>query len=224
MQFHWYGLMYVLAFWLAWGWLPVLSKWRSIRLRREQWTEGMVWVAVGVLIGGRLGYVLLYEPTYYAQHGVEILALSGGGMSSHGGIVGVALALLYVSRKFTVPLLALADVATVPAALGLVLGRIGNFINGELYVGNFALVAAGKDVLLAAVCYVLLTRVRHLRVGQVTGIFFMLYAVLRFATEYLRVPEWGYVWELTWGQLFTIPLLAIGLYLFFVRPAAFMAK
>lgn len=224
LEFHWYGLMYVVAFWLGWWGIPHLAKWRNIRLSREQWTEVVVWVAAGVLIGGRLGYVLLYEPSYYSHHVGWILAVGGGGMSSHGGFIGVALALWYVSRRFRIPLLALADAAVIPAALGLALGRVGNFINHELYVGNFALVAAAKDMLIAVVCYRLLKRVPRLRDGQVAGMFFILYAGLRFLTEYLRVPEWGSVWGLTWGQFLTVPILLIGLYLFFVRRPTLMAK
>lgn len=201
-----------------------MAKWRNIQLNREQWTEVVVWVAAGVLIGGRLGYGLLYEPSYYIHHVGRILAVGEGGMSSHGGFIGVALALWYVSRKFRVALLSLADIAVVPAALGLALGRIGNFINHELYIGNYALVAAAKDVLIAAVCYMLLKRVPRVRDGQVTGAFFVLYAVFRFLTEFLRMQEWGYVWGLSHGQLLTMPLLLVGLYLFFVRPSSSVAK
>lgn len=217
LEFHWYGLMYVVAFWLAWWVVPRLAKWRNIRLSREQWTEVVVWVAAGVLLGGRLGYVLLYEPSYYTHHAGRILAVGGGGMSSHGGFIGVALALWYVSRKFTIPLLALADVAVVPAALGLALGRLGNFINHELYIGNFALVAVAKDIFILAICLLMLRRVPCLPTGKVTGIFFILYAGLRFVTEYLRVQEWGYVWGLTWGQILTVPLFLVGLYLAFCQ-------
>ncbi len=223
-QFHWYGFMYVAAFWLGWLVLPRLGKWRNTHLNREEWTEIVVWSAVGVLAGGRLGYVVLYEPTFYLQHVSRILAVWEGGMSSHGGFIGVALALWYVSRKFRLHLLQLSDIAVVPVAVGLALGRFGNFINHELYVGNFALAAVAKDVLIAAVCYLLLRRMPALRDGKVTGIFLVMYAALRFLTEYVRVQEWEPVWGLTRGQLFTIPLLVVGIYLLFARRASYVAR
>lgn len=216
---RWYGVLYVVAFWLAYRLLPRLQTYRQIHLSKEQWLEILALGAVGVIAGGRLGYVVFYEPRYFLMHPLEIFSLWTGGLSSHGGFIGVALALWWVARQFKINFWALTDVAVVPAALGLALGRLGNFINQELYVSSLGhLAAIGKDVLIAGVCFLILRRgAIHRAQGAInvapTIVFLILYALLRFLTEYLRVQEFPLLWGLTRGQLLTLPIMAAGLWL-----------
>ncbi len=130
---HWYGLMYLAAFLLAWYLLPKIQKWRGLSLSRDAWSTLLAWGVIGVIVGGRLGFVLFYEPTFYLSNPLEIIKVWQGGMSSHGGFIGVGLALWLFARKQKINLLDLLDVIVVPVALGLALGRVGNLINGELY-------------------------------------------------------------------------------------------
>lgn len=118
-ELRWYGLLYVVAFVVAWKLLPHLGRYRNLKLSRDDWLYFMAWGAIGVVVGGRLGYVWLYEPLYYLEHPADVVALWQGGMSAHGGFVGVALALWYASRRLQIGWLAAVDVLVVPAALGL---------------------------------------------------------------------------------------------------------
>ncbi len=214
-QVRWYGLLYVAALWLAWWLLPRLQTYRGLHLSREQWTYILTWAAVGVVVGGRLGYVLLYEPSFYVSNPAQIFALWGGGMSAHGGFIGVALAVWYASRKVRAGWLTVLDVAVVPAALGLALGRVGNLINGELFGGNP--IAVIKNIVIAALAFFHLRRYPQAAPGQTTAIFLLAYGVLRFGSEYYREPEWPLTLGLTRGQLLTVPLFFIGAWLYFSR-------
>ena len=265
---HWYGVMYALAFWIAYALLPYLGTLRGLKFVREQWTMLIVYAAAGVLVGGRAGYVLFYEPAYFFMHPGEVFAIWHGGMSSHGGFIGAAAA-VWLWTRFSLPpnwgeggdggrlrattrtaltpslsqnwergtaLLAIADVATVPAAIGLALGRIGNFINQELYSGYGALYDAATMIVIAATCYAMLYTTNPLQLplrkgerratppyeggarggtrGEVISIFLILYSITRFLLEYIRIQEWPYIFGLTRGQFFTIPLFLAGMLLF----------
>lgn len=234
-EIHWYGLLYLAGFLVAAFLLPRLQKYRHLNFPRDTWLSLLSWSVVGVIGGGRLGYVFFYEPLHFASNPADVFAVWQGGMSFHGGLLGVALVLWLWSRKNNVPLLLLADIVIVPVAIGLALGRFGNFINQELY-GTVTtlpwgitfpgaeglrhpiqLYAIGKDLLIAAVCfwYLQLTREKRHRWGCTAAAFFILYGVGRFLLEYLREQQYpltdiaGTV--LTRGQLLTLPLLFVGL-------------
>lgn len=202
---YWYGVLYVVAFWAAWFFLPILGKMRGIVLSRDEWTNIVAMGALGVVAGGRLGYVLLYEPLFFLAHPTQIIQIWHGGMSSHGGFVGAALCVWIVSRKFSVPLLALADSISPLAALGLALGRLGNGINQEF--GSYALYEGAGDFFLFLLCYATLRTSKTN--GVVFGLFLFLYSVQRFVLEYVRPQEWSLVFGLSRGQVLTIPLLIL---------------
>lgn len=230
-QVRWYGIMYVVAFWSALALGPKLQHYRKLELSREEWTYLVAWAVGGLLVGGRLGYVVLYEPSFFISHPQEILMIWHGGMSSHGGMIGAGITIWYAARKifssqrqrhhstdestsrFYPFLLSLLDIVSVPAAVGLALGRIGNGINQELFAGNMWMLAVAKDVLIAHVCWV---RLRVTRVaGSVFALFLILYGVLRFLIEYIRLQEWPLILGLTRGQLYSIPLVLAGSLLLF---------
>lgn len=212
---YWYGVLYVVSFIGAYFFVDRLQRYRGLSLTKNQLLELITWCAVGVVIGGRLGYMLLYEPLFYLAHPLEIIQLSQGGMSSHGGFVGVAVA-IWLAREGKGGFwlyLSLLDAIAIPAAFGVALGRLGNLINHELYVTPLAqAMAVGSPLVLAGVCWWYLRRWDT--PGHITGLFLILYSLARFIEEWLREPQWPLVSDwLTWGQLYTIPLLLLGLWL-----------
>ena len=229
---HWYGLMYLLGFLIAWYLLPRLQKYRDLSLTRDDWANVLAWAVIGVIVGGRLGYVFFYQPLYFLDHPDKIIAIWEGGMSSHGGFIGVTIALLWALRMQKGNLLAIADTVVVPVAIGLALGRIGNFINQELYgtitslpwgitvpdvVGlrhPTQIYAVFKDLFIAGVCYWYLKYSRPVLPGRTCALFLMLYGVLRFLLEYVRIQEYPLidvgVLLLSRGQILTLGILVVG--------------
>ena len=228
---HWYGIMYLLAAILGIILLPHLQRARGLTLTRDEWLSVVSWGVIGVIVGGRFGYVLFYEPMYFAVHPSEIIAIWNGGMSSHGGFIGVTASLLLFGFFKKIDVRTLADVVVVPVALGLALGRFGNFINQELYgtvttlpwgivipgVEGFRhptqLYAVAKDLFIAMVCLGHL-QLRPAVPGRTFALFLMLYGVLRFLLEYLREQPYplinlGLV-TLSRGQLLTLPIFIMG--------------
>jgi phosphatidylglycerol:prolipoprotein diacylglycerol transferase len=237
---HWYGLMYLFGFIIGAMLLPKLYKYREISLTKEQLDSLVFFIALGVIGGGRLGEVLLWDPSYYIHHPLQIFAVWNGGMSAHGGIVGVLLMGLWYCRRHSIDFWRLGDLTMVPIAIGLALGRIGNFINQEI-VGTITtlpwamhfdgyeglrhpvqLYAVAKDLCIAALCFFYLTRSMKSRPGRVIGIFFVSYGVLRFCIEYLR-DQAGYApyvlgpIVLTQGQMLTIPVFLAGCVVLYLR-------
>lgn len=205
----WYGVMYVVAFWSAWALLPKLGKMRGVILSKDAWTSIVAWGALGVVLGGRLGYALLYEPSFFLAHPLELFQIWHGGMSSHGGFIGAALAVWLVARRMQIYPLTIADIVSPLAAGGLMLGRIGNGINQEF--GTYAIYEAIGDGCIALICFYMLGRSK--RQGFVFSVFLLLYGVERFFLEYIRPQEWPIFLGLSRGQLFTIPLLIIAVLL-----------
>ncbi len=231
---HWYGLLYLLSFAVAWYTLPRLQSLRSLKLSADEWSSILSWAVVGVIIGGRLGYVLFYDPWYYVQHPSQIFAVWRGGMASHGGFIGVALALMWVLRKRSrTDFWRIADLVTVPIAIGLGLGRIGNFINQELY-GTvtslpWAMSFPGADglrhpiqlydfalqMLIAGLCYLHLKKTSI--PGRTLGLFLTLYSIARFSLEFIREQNGVFIGSFSEGQLLTMPILVIGLWILLRR-------
>ena len=228
---HWYGLMYLLAFLAAWWLVPRITKYRGLSLSKDQISSLLTYVILGTLVGGRIGYVLFYGAEYYGEHPWEIFTVWQGGMSSHGGLLGVVLSLFLFSRREQIDFWALADIAVIPAAIGLAFGRFGNFINQELFGPVTTLpwgmsipgiedlrhptplYAMFKDLLIAGVCFF------HLKTSQTAGrtaaLFLMLYGILRFLIEFVRIEtaegvDLGFLY-LTRGQLLTIPVFLVGI-------------
>ena len=228
-EIRWYGLMYVFGFLLAVLLMPRLQKWRQVDVRGGGWWEVVAWVALGAVLGGRLGYLLIYDWAHFWTEPTLVMKLSEGGMSAHGGVVGVALAIWAAGRWLTKgQYKQLADLIVVPAALGLALGRIGNFINQELY-GTITqawwgvsipgidglrhpwpLYEAAWLIVLAVGGYVALRRCK--RAGLVAVGFLILYALGRFGLEFLRQPEWQLVAGLTPGQWWSLGLISCTLF------------
>ncbi|MGE0212301.1 MAG: prolipoprotein diacylglyceryl transferase [Parvibaculaceae bacterium] len=198
----------------------------------------LLWVTLGVVLGGRLGYVLFYDPTHFLQHPADIFRLWGGGMSFHGGFLGVIVACLLYGRRHGLRLDRLLDLAACAVPVGLGLGRLSNFVNGELFGRAsdvpWAMVfpmggpaprhpsqlyeALLEGVVLFAVLAVATYRFRALmRPGLAAGIFALGYGLCRFLVEFFREPDiqLGFLagdW-LTMGMLLSLPLMAVGIWL-----------
>jgi phosphatidylglycerol:prolipoprotein diacylglycerol transferase len=237
---HWYGLMYVVAF--------MLFLWLAVRRTRQPhgaaagWTrrdvEDLLFFGVlGVIIGGRLGYVLFYKPDYYALHPLEALMVWKGGMSFHGGLLGVIGALVLFAHRRGRDFLAVTDLVAPCVPLGLAAGRVGNFINGELWGRAadpslpWAMVfpQSGSPiarhpsqlyqvVLEGLLLFVLLwwyaSKPRGL--GQVSGAFLLGYGVLRFVAEFFREPDrfLGILaLGMSMGQWLCVPMVVAGAWL-----------
>jgi phosphatidylglycerol:prolipoprotein diacylglycerol transferase len=232
---RWYALAYIAGLLCGWRYMRMLAR-RAPRAAPESAIDDfLTWAIIGVIAGGRLGYVLFYNPLHFAANPGEIFAVWQGGMSFHGGLLGVIAATIAFARRRGIALLAFADLIACAAPIGLFLGRLTNFVNGELY-GRATGVAwavafpAGGGIgrhpsqlyeafLEGVVLFVLLlglfgwTRAR-LYPGLLTGVFLAGYGVARFAVEFVREPDaqLGFLYAgATMGQLLSLPLIAAGL-------------
>jgi len=232
---RWYGLMYLVGFVL----FVVLGKYRARQQLLTGWhprdiDDMLFYGVVGVIVGGRLGYVLFYKPLYYLAHPLEIFAIWSGGMSFHGGLLGVLVALwLFASRRGK-RWLDVTDFVAPLVPLGLAAGRMGNFINGELVGrpadGPWAMVFPQVDnvprhasqlyqfglegVLLFALMWWYTSRRRPM--GAPSGLFLAGYGVFRFIAEYARQPDeflGTLALGLTMGQWLSLPMIVIGLWM-----------
>lgn len=210
---RWYGVLYVAAYLAGWWLAQRLQRERDLALTREQWLEITAWVAIGVLVGGRLGYALFYEPAYFVAHPSEMVALWQGGMSVHGGLIGVALVVGWLARSRRVGVLHLADVVVVPGAIGLMLGRLGNIINEEIYITPaMQFLALLQPLILAAGAYAVLRWSRH--AGSVAAFFLLAEGSSRFFLEWGRADVMpGLVTALTRGQELAVVAMLTGLVL-----------
>ncbi len=235
---RWYALAYISGILL--GWLYARAMIRSERLwggpapmTVADFDDFVLWVTLGVILGGRIGYVLFYNPAHFAAHPTEIVQLWKGGMSFHGGFLGVVLAVALFSRKRAIPFFSLADVCCAVYPIGHFLGRIANFVNGELWGRPsdvaWAVVfpgggpfprhpsqlyeAALEGLLLLLVLAWFIRRGALKRPGLVTGVFAIGYGLTRCFCELFREPDaqLGFFWGgLTMGMLLSIPLMLAG--------------
>lgn len=232
---HWYGLMYLFGFAAVW-WLGR----RRIRQGRTDLTlrdlEDIIFYSVlGVVVGGRLGYALVYKPAYYLSHPLEILYLWEGGMSFHGGLVGVILVLLWYAHSRGRHFLDVGDFIAPMIPLGLAAGRWGNFINGELWGRPtdlpWGMVFPYVDALprhpsqlyqmalegLLLFVFLWWYSSKPRRRGQVSGLFLLGYGLARFLVEFTREPD-GFLGllagGLSMGQLLSIPMMLAGALIF----------
>ncbi|MEZ5833779.1 MAG: prolipoprotein diacylglyceryl transferase [Dongiaceae bacterium] len=238
---RWYALAYIVGILLAWRYCILQAQRPPERVSRSQLDDLMFWVTIGIIVGGRLGQVLLWEPSLYLSNPLEILMIWHGGMAFHGGLIGVIVAMWLYARSQKLSLFAFGDVVAPSAPIGLFLGRIANFVNGEL-IGRptdvpWAIIFPKVDMIprhpsqlyQAALEGILLFAILHWagrqqwireRLGMMTGLFLMGYAITRSIGEIFREPEvnLGAYSFVTWGQILSVPMFLIGLYLVLRKP------
>ena len=240
---RWYGLMYLAGF-MAFLWLgkrrAAAQPWHG--MNAQDVDDLLFYGVLGVVLGGRLGQVVFYEPGYYLAHPLEILAVWKGGMAFHGGMLGVFVAMALWGRNSGKSFFQVTDFIAPLVPLGLMAGRIGNFINGELWgraadpALPWAMIfphvdslprhpsplyqAAGEGLLLFIILW--LFSARQWAVGAVSGMFMIGYGVLRFAAEYFREPDhgiFGVSYVVSMGQWLSLPMILFGLWLLVRKPA-----
>ncbi|HUD87413.1 MAG TPA: prolipoprotein diacylglyceryl transferase [Xanthobacteraceae bacterium] len=236
---RWYALAYIVGIIAGWFYARVIIASERLWGGPAPFTlidfdDFVVWITLGIILGGRTGYVLFYNLPHFAAHPLQIFELWNGGMSFHGGVLGCIVAVVAFARRRGIPILSLGDVTTAVAPIGLFLGRLANFINGELW-GRitdvpWAMVfpnggpfprhpsqlyeAALEGVALFVVLNVLVRRGALKRPGVVTGAFALGYGVARITCEFFREPDLqlGFLWGgLTMGMLLCIPLMLGGI-------------
>jgi len=233
---RWYGLAYVLGFVCAAAIIYFVAKRWKLGMGEDNLLTLMVCAIVGVVLGARIGYVLFYGDGYYLSHPLEILAFNQGGMSFHGGLVGLLIGGAVAARMTRIPFLMLADLGSIAAPIGLFFGRCANFVNGELWGaptdGPLGVVFGGaagmmprhpsqlyEAVLEGLVIFCVLFALSRKRPprpqGTFLGAFLVLYGIFRFLIEFVREPDvqLGYLWGgwLTMGQVLSAPLIVAGI-------------
>jgi phosphatidylglycerol:prolipoprotein diacylglycerol transferase len=237
---RWYALAYIGG--IVLGWIYARSLVKNERLwggpapiTLEQLDDFILWVTIGIIVGGRTGYVLFYNPAYFAQHPAEIFELWNGGMSFHGGFLGCVAAVMLFCRKHGISILSLGDITTGVGPIGLFLGRLANFINSELW-GRPAdssvpwrmvfpnggplprhpsqlYEAALEGILLFTILAVMIRMGALKRPGLILGSFIAIYAIARIISEFFREPDpqLGFLWGgLTMGMLLSVPMIIAG--------------
>ena len=267
---RWYALAYISGILIGWRMVIMTVKTSRLWIKNQpvmtptQIEDLLTWVILGVIFGGRLGYVLFYQPSYYLQNPSEIVYVWQGGMAFHGGLLGVIVAGLVFTTRYKIPKLSAADVLALGVPPGLLLGRIANFINSELWgrptdlpwgvafptqaaqlcpdvIGVCArhpsqlFEALLEGLILGGVLlWLVWRRDAYKTPGLIAGTFFLGYGIARFAVEFVRQPDAQFVsagnplglalevggYGLTMGQLLSVPMIGLGLYL--IRQARHM--
>jgi phosphatidylglycerol---prolipoprotein diacylglyceryl transferase len=231
---RWYALAYIAGLVIGWRYCLGLARRQPYLVNSRDIDDFLVWATLGVVLGGRIGYVLFYNLPFYLRHPQQILFVWHGGMSFHGGAIGVTAAIILFTVLRKIPIFAFSDVISEAIPIGLFFGRIANFINGELFgrptdvpwamiFPNGGPVPRHPSELYEAFCEGILLflilfwaerRGVRRRPGLETGIFLTGYATARIFCEFFRQPDpqLGYLWfGATMGQLLSVPVLAAGI-------------
>lgn len=241
---HWYGLAYVAGIMIGWFYArklidrPTLWKGDTAPMTKTHLDDFLVWIAVGIVVGGRTGYILFYDLAPMLEDPVRIIQIWNGGMSFHGGLMGAIVAMILFARKNAIPVWSMFDIIAAVVPIGLFFGRIANFINGELWGrlssapwaivfptgGPFArhpsqLYEAGLEgIVLLLVLAALIFGIKAFKTpGLIAGIFVMGYGLSRIFVEFFREPDaqLGYLLATSWltmGMVLSLPMVLIGLW------------
>ena len=238
LQIRWYSLAYILGFLIGIYIIKKINNKHTNPLKNKLIDDFFVWSVIGVIVGGRLGYIIFYQTNTIINNPISIFFIWQGGMSFHGGLIGIILSILIYSKYKEVNFFQLSDLVSLVAPIGIFLGRLANFINVELYGRTtkfpFAMIYPNIDtiprhpsqlyeaffegIVLFLILYILynrnLVKNRH---GLITSIFLIFYGLFRFLLEFLREPDahLGLYYEFfTMGQILSIPMILIGVIIY----------
>ena len=238
LEIRWYSLAYIAGILL--GWLYCKKRLIKDDNLSNLFDDFITYLIVGIILGGRLGYSLLYNSKYYLENPIEILMVWNGGMSFHGGLIGVVVASLIFSKKHKINQFIFLDLVALSAPIGIFFGRVANFVNSELYGRETELPWSVKFIIIdnikrhpsqlyeaffeGLILFLILLyfyKKNYLtKPGQISGLFLFFYSLFRFFTEFFRSPDpqIGYlIFNLTLGQLISIIFLIIGVILFLIK-------
>ena len=215
-QIRWYSIAYILGIIIGWVYaikiikLTTINKYNFEQIKTSQFDDLVIYLIIGIILGGRLGYVIFYNFEYYSQNFFEIFKLWRGGMSFHGGLLGVIISIIFFSKKTKTNFFKFADIVSCVAPIGLFLGRIANFINGELY-GKISTLpwaiifpnggSAARHpsqiyeailegiILFILINYLALKKQLLFKAGYISGLFLVSYSILRIFSEIFREPD-----------------------------------
>ena len=235
LEIRWYSLAYIIG--ILTGWLISKKFFISENRIYEKFDDYVTYVILGIIIGGRLGYVLFYNLEYYSNNLVDVFKIWQGGMSFHGGLLGVVIVSIWFAKKNNDNPFTYLDIVALVAPIGIFFGRVSNFINSELYgtvtdipwavqfvqIDNLyrhpsQLYEAALEGITLLIILLYFRRIGYFKIpGLISSLFLIFYSLFRFLTEFFRVPDehLGYIFfNLTMGQLISIILFFIGIYLF----------
>jgi len=238
LEIRWYSLAYVAG--ISLGWLYCKKKLIKDHHILSLFDDFITYLVIGIILGGRIGYALFYNLKYYLDNPFEILMIWSGGMSFHGGLIGVIIATKLFSDKYKIDQFIFLDLVALSAPIGIFFGRIANFINSELYGRQtdvvwsvqFTLIdnikrhpsqlyeALFEGIILFFILGYFFKKNYLKKPGQISGLFLIFYSLFRFFVEFFRLPDSqvGYlILNLTLGQLISIIFLIIGAILFFIK-------
>ena len=238
LEIRWYSLAYIVG--ISIGWLYCKKKLIKDKNILDIFDDYITYLIIGIILGGRIGYAFFYNLEYYIEHPIEILMVWNGGMSFHGGLIGVIFASKLFSNKHEINQFIFLDLVALSAPFGIFFGRIANFINSELYGRatdipwsvQFVLIDSTKrhpsqlyeafleGIVLFLILNYFFKKDYLKKPGQISALFLIFYSLFRFFAEYFRSPDAqiGYlIFELTLGQLISAVFFIIGMFLFFYK-------
>jgi len=235
-QIRWYAISYIAGILFSWSLILNIIKFKNLKIDNKVISELISNSMIGIIIGGRLGYVIFYNPDYYLNNLLEIFKLWNGGMSFHGGFIGVVIAVIYSSKTSKTAILILADLIAIVAPIGIFFGRLANFINGELYgritnhsfgmifpnAGNsprhpsqlYEAFFEGFLLFIIMLLFIKFTNILNKK-GLITALFLSCYGSFRFMIEFFREPDANIgllYFNFSMGQLLSLPMIIVGLY------------
>ncbi|MCH8003711.1 MAG: prolipoprotein diacylglyceryl transferase [Nanoarchaeota archaeon] len=230
-EIRYYGLFFVLGFVMTYFLLVYLAKKKELSITKDDIADLLLYIIVGIILGARIFYVLIYNLPFYLSNPFEIIAVWNGGLSFHGGLIGAAIAGFYFTKKKKIDFYEIADIAVIPVALGLAFGRLGNFTNGELY-GRITSVpwsfkfpdaegfrhpsqiyASFKNFIIFLTLWAI--KDKKFPKGFMFWLFVVMYSVLRFIVEFFRQPDpqLGFIIGfLTMGQILSVVMFLVGIF------------
>jgi phosphatidylglycerol:prolipoprotein diacylglycerol transferase len=230
----WYSLSYVAGILIGWKYASILIDKSYSKIKTNDLDDYITWLIISIIVGGRLGYVIFYKPEYFNDP-LKILETYKGGMSFHGGLIGVIVSSYFFTKSRKIKIFALTDLLAQATPFGLFFGRLANFINGELYghptnmpwgvifrhAGSeprhpsqiYEAISEGV-ILFFVIAYLSLVKKKYKYSGYLSGVFLAGYGISRFLCEYYRVHDFEFLF-LTSGQLYSTPMIFAGLYILF---------